>query len=81
MTQNGESPAVQQLHVQVDRFACDCVGYCQNVCPQVFRVNYEAGHSEVLMPIITDVALFPSVEEAAEICPTSAILVEVRWSS
>ena len=61
------------LHVELDETACQCITYCQSICPAVFRVNEDRNVAEVIQPVVTDVELFPVLKECEQTCPTQAI--------
>jgi len=63
------------LHVEFDETACQCITYCETICPAVFRVNPDRCKAELIQSIVTDPELFPSLREAEQTCPTQAIRV------
>ena len=66
------------LHVEFDETACQCITYCESICPAVFRVNPDRNKAEVIQSVVTDPDLFPALREAEQTCPTQAFrLVEV----
>lgn len=60
------------MRVTVDEALCGATGQCEMICPEVFEVDMV---SEVKTEH-PDPALHPQVREAADACPTGAILVE-----
>jgi ferredoxin len=60
------------VRVAVDESLCAATGQCEMICPEVFEVDMVA---EVKMEY-PDPGLHSQVQEAAESCPTGAILVE-----
>jgi ferredoxin len=60
------------VRVNVDESLCAATGQCEMICPEVFEVDMVA---EVKMEY-PDPALHSQVREAAESCPTGAILVD-----
>jgi ferredoxin len=50
----------------------DCIacGNCQEVCPEVFRLNENLGHSEVINP---QGAPEEKIQEALDQCPAQCI--------
>jgi ferredoxin len=62
---------VFRVKVFVDQDACIGCGVCENLCPDVFKVNDE-GKAEALVAE-TDL---PCAQDAADSCPTQAISVE-----
>lgn len=50
----------------------DCIacGNCEQVCPEVFRLNEPLGHSEVINP---QGAPEDQIQEALDQCPAQAI--------
>jgi ferredoxin len=61
--------------VRIDRKVCQGTGYCEQLLPQVFRVGSE-GQATVLREVATEEEL-QRAQEAEDICPTRAILVEL----
>lgn len=59
------------MYVAVDEDICVGSGYCEMVCPEVFRVDEVA---EVIDPTPHD-RTHDRVREAAHECPTAAILI------
>lgn len=61
------------LHVEFDETACQCITYCETICPAVFRVNTVRNKAELIQSVVTDPELFPILREAERTCPTQAI--------
>ncbi|SHE94033.1 ferredoxin [Marinitoga hydrogenitolerans DSM 16785] len=59
------------MKVFVDQDACIGCGVCENLCPDVFKLNDE-GKAEALVAE-TDL---PCAQDAADSCPTQAISIE-----
>jgi ferredoxin len=59
------------MRVTVDDGLCAATGQCEMICPEVFEVDLV---SEVIVEN-PDLALQPRVREAADSCPTGAILL------
>ncbi|HCZ05612.1 MAG: ferredoxin [Thermotogota bacterium] len=57
--------------VSVDKDACIGCGVCENLCPEVFKLD-DDGKATTLVPESD----LPCVQDAADSCPTSAISVE-----
>lgn len=66
-------PAVR---VSLDETECHCITYCEGICPEVFRVNAKRNVAEVIQPVVTDAALFATLEEVERTCPTQAISLQ-----
>ena len=60
------------MRVTVDEALCAATGQCEMICPEVFQVDLV---SEVKQEN-PDPALHDQVREAADACPTGAILVD-----
>ena len=61
------------MKVRVDVELCTGCGPCADVCPEVFEIRDDL--SVVLMPAVPPEHQ-DAVREAAEACPTGAILIE-----
>lgn len=59
--------------VIVDEDACLGCGQCEDVCPEVFKLDDDK--VKVLMEEVPD-DLHDSCREAEEVCPVSAITIE-----
>jgi ferredoxin len=59
------------VRVEVDTDACVGTGQCEMICPEVFTVGVVVG----LLTEHPDRAVHDAVREAAESCPTQAIIV------
>lgn len=66
---------MDRLRVSIDPDVCACTGYCVEVAPAVFELEGE-GPTVVLSPHPA-LELTDEVREAENLCPTSAIRVEV----
>jgi len=49
---------------------CIACGNCEQVCPEVFRLNESLGHSEVINPYGTSE---DKIQEAIDQCPVQCI--------
>jgi len=56
--------------VYIDEEECICCGSCEEVCPEVFKLNDETDIAEVIKPEGGPEDL---IEEAIEICPVECI--------
>lgn len=56
----------------IDTETCIACGNCEQVCPEVFRLNEALGHSEVINPQGAPAA---QIQDAIDQCPAQAI----RW--
>jgi ferredoxin len=67
--------AMDRLSVSIDPDVCACTGYCVEVSPAVFELEGE-GPTVVLNPH-PPLELADEVREAENLCPASAIRVEL----
>lgn len=61
------------MKVSIDREGCISCGLCESICPDVFRMA-DDGLAEVYAEPTADNE--ESVQEAADSCPSSVIIVE-----
>jgi ferredoxin len=61
------------MKATVDQDLCIGCGYCENVCPSVFKLNFE-NKSEVIVEVIP-VDDLVSAKDAETNCPVSAITI------
>jgi len=61
------------MTVFIDEEECIGCGTCEEICPEVFRLNMEAEKAEV---ILSEGGPEDLIEEAIESCPSSCIYVE-----
>jgi len=59
------------MRVTIDEALCAATGQCEMICPQVFEVDLVS----VVKEEQPDPSLHDRVREAADSCPTGAILV------
>jgi ferredoxin len=64
------------LEVRADGARCCGAGHCVRIAPQVFDQNERDGTVILLQPYFPE-SLEPLVREAAALCPTHAIIVNV----
>ena len=62
------------MRVRVDQDLCTGDGICEEICPEVFEVR-EDGLAYVKDHVV-DADLEEAVREAAEQCPSEAIIIE-----
>jgi len=62
-----------KMTVFIDEEECIGCGTCEEICPEVFRLNTETEKAEVIMPEGGPEDL---IEEAIESCPASCIYTE-----
>ena len=55
---------------KIDEDECIACGNCEAVCPEVFRLNENLGHSEVINP---QGASEEKIQEAMDQCPAQCI--------
>lgn len=60
------------MKVSVDPDLCIACGLCEEICPEVFEV----GDNETAIVIGSPDGNEDAVEEAADSCPTEAIIIE-----
>ena len=58
------------MAVRIDEDECIGCGTCEEICPEVFRLNIDTEKAEVIMPQGGPEEL---IEEAIESCPASCI--------
>jgi ferredoxin len=61
------------MKVHVDRSLCDDHGQCTIAAPKVFRMNDDG---KLEYDEVPDDALRDEIEEAADVCPVQAILLD-----
>lgn len=69
------SPPKQTLGISVDVELCAASGMCQRVAPQIFDLPDDADTAVVLQPLLSDPELIRLAEQAANECPTLAIVL------
>ena len=65
--------ASQGVRIKIHIDLCQCTGYCEHVCPSVFKTDKALGHAVALQLEVSDPALLEMVELAEQTCPTRAI--------
>jgi len=66
---------MRSIKVSIDEDFCDAVGYCEKICPKVFRVNVDRRKAEILMETVTDNDIIEQIELAETSCPMRAIVI------
>jgi len=61
------------MNVRVDPDLCTGCGPCAEICPEVFEIQDD---KSVVRVAVVPANLEDAVREAAEACPTEAIIVE-----
>ncbi len=61
------------VRVTVDTNFCQGIGYCERICPSVFKVDKATGYAVVLQAEVTDAEMLALVDQAEQTCPTRAI--------
>lgn len=64
----------EPLIVRIDRTACDGVGLCEAMSPELFRVA-DDGLAEVLVPLLRDPDWIAAARSVRDCCPTEAVLL------
>ena len=64
------------MTVYIDEEECIGCGSCEEICPEVFRLNTETEKAEVIMPDDASGDLVELIEEAMDTCPSSCIYEE-----
>ncbi len=62
------------VKVRIDEDTCIGCGVCEQMVPQVFKINMETMKAEVIAQPTED--LEDAVRSAAEACPTGSIIIE-----
>ena len=62
------------MKVTIDKDLCIDCGVCESLVPEVFSINDEGITEVILSPVPEE--LQDAVREAAEECPTEAIIIE-----
>jgi len=63
------------MEVRIDEDLCTGCGLCEETCPDIFKMNEEKDVAEVLKTDYDDYDE-ECIQEAAESCPSEAILVD-----
>jgi ferredoxin len=63
---------IEEMRVTVDEDVCVASGQCEMICPEVFEVDVVS----VVRVEQPDPSLHEQVRDAADSCPTGAILVQ-----
>jgi ferredoxin len=61
------------MTVYIDEDECIGCGTCEEICPEVFKLNTDTEKAEVIMP---DAGPEDLIEEAIDSCPSSCIYEE-----
>ena len=64
------------MTVYIEEEECIGCGSCEEICPEVFRLNTETEKAEVIMPDDAPEDLVELIEEAMDNCPSSCIYEE-----
>jgi ferredoxin len=62
------------MKVTIDKDLCIDCGVCESLVPEVFSINDEGITEVILSPVPEE--LQDAVREAAEECPTEAIIID-----
>jgi len=63
------------MEVRIDEDLCTGCGLCEETCPDIFKMNEEKDVAEVIKTDYDDYDE-ECIQEAAESCPSEAILVD-----
>ncbi len=63
------------MKVRIDEGLCISCGLCSQICPDAFAPREDDGIA-VIIANERELDMLPCVEEAAESCPTEAIIIE-----
>ncbi len=66
------------VEISIDEELCAASALCQRVAPQVFSMPDDQDTAVALQRSVTDPELIALAEEAADGCPTMAILLSSR---
>ncbi|MEN3013753.1 MAG: ferredoxin [Endomicrobiia bacterium] len=61
------------MKVKIDKDLCTACGLCADTCPEVFEMGED---SAIVKTDVVPVEYEDKVKEAAENCPTEAIIIE-----
>ena len=64
---------VEEITVYIDEEECMGCGTCEELCPEVFKLNLETEKAEAILPEDGPEYL---IEEAMDNCPSSCIYYE-----
>ena len=67
---------MSELRVRIDDDLCAASAMCQRIAPTIFDVPDDADWAQVLLPVLTDPDQIALAREAADACPTGAIIIE-----
>jgi ferredoxin len=68
----------ESVEISIDEELCAASALCQRVAPQVFSMPDDEDTAVVLQPSVSDPELIALAEQAADGCPTMAILLSSR---
>lgn len=68
----------EPVEIRIDEELCAASALCQRVAPQVFSMPDDEDTAVALQPTLTDPELIALAEQAADGCPTMAILLSSR---
>jgi len=63
------------MRVRVDPTQCDGYGKCNKVLPEMFKLD-EFGYAQLDDAVDVPPELEAKVREAAEVCPSAAVIIE-----
>ena len=64
------------IDVRVEHSYCCRSGFCEGAAAEVFQLRPDAKAVDVLLPHLEDEDLIQQARDAADICPTQAIIIE-----
>jgi ferredoxin len=80
MTMIPESDMPETVDIRIDEDLCAASALCQRVAPTLFSMPDDADTALALQSSVSDPRLIALAEEAAEGCPTMAIILGRRHS-
>ena len=64
------------IEIRVERTFCSRSGFCEGAAPEIFELRAGEDAAHVKLPHVEDEDAIQLARDAAEICPTMAIIIE-----